>query len=109
MRKTRATKSLVRRVRHQGCSGVNSPGVELGNIRHHGFRFKIKKAAEKFCISLRGFLILLAHKPQLIPHGMLMTCPGKMRLKSGICGLAASRADRLTPNLLAMALRVSPG
>jgi hypothetical protein len=54
-------------------------------------------------------LILLAHKPQLIPHGMLMTCPGKMRLKSGICGLAASRADRLTPNLLAMALRVSPG
>ena len=41
--------------------------------------------------------------------GMVMTCPGKMRFGSAICGFAASRAARVTPNRLAMAVRVSPG
>jgi hypothetical protein len=39
---------------------------------------------------------------------MVMTCPGKMRLGSAICGFAALRAARVTPNLAAMALNVSP-
>src|SRR5690349_13158996 len=39
---------------------------------------------------------------------VVMICPGKMRFGSVICGFAASRVARVTPNLAAMALNVSP-
>ena len=42
-------------------------------------------------------------------HGILMTCPGLIRSGLVICGFAASRAPRLTPNRSAMPPRVSPG
>ena len=40
--------------------------------------------------------------------GMVTTCPGKMWFGSVICGFAASRVARVTPNRDALALRVSP-
>src|SRR4051794_34488096 len=39
---------------------------------------------------------------------MVTTCPGKMWFGSGICKFAPTRAARVTPNLAAMVLNVSP-
>jgi hypothetical protein len=51
-----------------------------------------------------------AYRPVGGSHGILMTCPGTIRLGLVICGLAASSAPSVTPkNCSAMPLRLSPG